>query len=546
MHVRRSLGKRIFLRRLPWDAFVSLFIGIGCAIFIILVIVMANGDPIDNWRVSPSVYLAISSVVANIALRYAFNRGVEISWWAAAVRENRTTTIADLHHIWSFSTSLRSALLAGRSFNFVALASILLTLVPANAPLAQRALHTVTRPTTVNIQVPIVAAPFLNDSIGATGIITGRSSVISTITPAFAPVLQDYLLSTPMLIESSACQGAKTCRGILKAAGYKMMCVNGREFFDKSPRLPDDIAEDGNSAFNESVMFSTDFDYMPYGTLNFPAGEGIMNLTAKFKQHGNCKGYVTVRNCTMAPATLAYHIVIANRTIALDSGYTYDDDRLIKYANTSDSRVHGGVWLTLKEQFTAESTMRWAGAVGYDMKTTGITALRYSRRAKATSAAQCLDRWLDPTHDILMSARELMFRLALQGNNSGVAAQLIHATQQGTDVVYTSDSLFLGLALILIGLAAVAVAPLLMHWWRLGRDVSLSPIEIARAFGAPELMGSGSNLNAGRLMKDIGSREIQYGVVSCRNSNPHQEHVWSELMFAHPSVVQAPRKGEQY
>ncbi|KAF4336794.1 hypothetical protein FBEOM_9351 [Fusarium beomiforme] len=294
-----------FLRRLPWDAFGSLLVGIGCALLIILVIVMANDDPIDNWRVGPGVYLAISSVVANIVLRYAFNKGVEISWWVAALREDSRTTVADLHHIWLFGTSLKAALVAGRGFNLVALASILLALVPANAPLAQRALRTVSRPTTLNIQVPIMAAPLLNDSSDPTGMITGRAHQINFITPQFAPVLQDYLLSTPIPLKTSACQGASTCRGILQAAGYKMACVKGSEFFDKTPRLPDEIAEDGNSAFNASVIFSTDFEYMTYGRNRLPAGESIMNLTAKFKEHGRCKGDVTVRNCTMAPATLA-------------------------------------------------------------------------------------------------------------------------------------------------------------------------------------------------------------------------------------------------
>jgi len=139
-----------------------------------------------------------------------------------------------------------------------------------------------------------------------------------------------------------------------------------------------------------------------------------------------------------------------------------------------------------------------------------------------------------------------MFRLALQGNNSYVAAQSVRVSQEGTEVVYTSDFLFLGLALMLIGLAAVAVVPLLMYWWRLGRDVSLSPIEIARAFSAPELAGSGSNLDASRLVKDIGDRKVRYGAVSYRGANSYQGHVWSELAFAQPRVVQAPQKGEQY
>ncbi|KAH7199269.1 hypothetical protein DER44DRAFT_671795 [Fusarium oxysporum] len=538
-----------FLRRLPWDAFVSLFVGIGCALFMIIIVLKSNGDQIDNWPVSPGVYLAIASVVANIVLRYTFNKGVEISWWVAALREDGKTTVADLHHIWSFGTSLRSALLAGRGFNLVALAAVLLALVPANAPLAQRASRTVSRPIASNMNIPIVAALSLNATSGTTGMTTGRAHQITYITPSFAPVLQNHLLSAPIRLKKLPCQGTTICRGILQAAGYKMACANGTEFFDKTPRKPDEVAEDGNSAFNESTVFSTNFSYMIYEpTQKLRAIEPVMNLTAKFKEHGRCKGNVAVRECIMVPATLAYRIVIANGTIALDRGYTYEDDRLIKYAEMSEMQLHGGIFLALQGMFSAKVTLRWAGAVGYDMATTGITALRYSRRAEEDTDTDflCQNRWLDPTHDILMTARELMFRLALQGNNSYVVAQSVRVSQEGTEVVYTSDFLFLGLALMLIGLAAVAVVPLLMYWWRLGRDVSLSPIEIARAFSAPELAGSGSNLDVSRLVKDIGDRKVRYGAVSYRGANSYQGHVWSELAFAQPRVVQAPQKGDQY
>ncbi|EWY87639.1 hypothetical protein FOYG_09041 [Fusarium oxysporum NRRL 32931] len=296
-----------------------------------------------------------------------------------------------------------------------------------------------------------------------------------------------------------------------------MVCANGTEFFDKTPRKPDEVAEDGNSAFNESTVFSTNFSYMIYEpTQRLRAIEPVMNLTAKFKEHGRCKGNVAVRECIMVPATLAYRIVIANGTIALDRGYTYEDDRLIKYAEMSEMQLHGGISLALQGMFSAKVTLRWAGAVGYD-----------PAEEDTDTDFLCQSRWLNRTHDILMTARELMFRLALQGNNSYVAAQSVRVSQEGTKVVYTSDFLFLGLALMLIGLAAVAVVPLLMYWWRLERDVSLSPIEIARAFSAPELAGSGSNLDASR------------------GANSYQGHVWSELAFAQPRVVQAPQKGEQ-
>ena len=545
-----------FFRRLPLDALISLLVGIGCGIFMVVIILKSDGDQIENWRVAPGVYLAIASVLANILLRYTFSKGIEISWWVAAMKQG--TTVADLHNIWKFGTSLKSAFVAGRSFNFVALAAILLALVPANAPLAQRASRTVSRATSTGVAVPVVAAKAVNGFM-STGMITGRGHTVGYITSGFASVLQDHLVGAPIPLDNSPCRG--TCRGVIQAAGYEISCVNGTEFFDKSPRVPGELGDDGSSAFNETVIFHTAFSYSEKSG-NWSLGEPIMNMTAKYKEHGKCKGDLAVKNCTLVPATMEYRVLISNNSISLDGQYTYKDDKRVDYVQTPGNSaqgptIYGGMYLALDTMFKSVVTLRWAGAVGYQVTNDGITSLRYGREMPrdpdSSSINECLNYWLDPTQDILTTARELAFRLAIQGNNSDTVAQSIQATQEGIEVIYTSDLLFLGLALMLIGLSAIAVVPLMMNWWRLGRDVSLSPIEIARAFGAPELVASGSNSDADKLMKEIGSSEVRYGVVSSGATSiytpsqaGYQSMPGAELAFAHPSLIQAPRKGEQY
>jgi len=121
-----------FLRRLPWDGLLALFAAMACGALMVVVIKKSDGDLVSNWTVSPAVYLSIISVVANISLHYAFARGVDISWWNTAMEGG--TKVEDLHNIWLYSTSLWSAFLAGRSINLVAFCTLLLAVLPANAP----------------------------------------------------------------------------------------------------------------------------------------------------------------------------------------------------------------------------------------------------------------------------------------------------------------------------------------------------------------------------------------------------------------------------
>lgn len=540
----RHPWKSHFFGRLPYDALGAILVAIGCVIAMVLVTQRSNGDLIENWPVSPGVYLALISVIANVVVRYTFSRGVEISWWVTAMKEG--TTVKDLHNIWSFGTSLLACVLAGRHFNLVSLAAILLALVPANAPLAQRASRPVTRTVSSGVNIPIKAIQALDWKM-ATGQITGRGHAVSFVNADFASVLQHHLSSAPIQIEDSPCRG--TCRGILQAAGYEMSCVNDTAFFNKTS--PDDL--DGTTVFNPVAVFQTTFSYgEAIESSVFKEGRPIMTLNTTHKDYAGCAGDLKLRNCTLVPATLEYHILVNNGTIILDSDYTYKDDKVVKYVTTESmgtqvgSTIHGGIALALSSMFNSVVTLRWAGTIGNDMTTSGITALRYVRQPenREAGASACGNSWFDPTDDLLMAARDIMFRLALEGNQTGVDVQSISTSQQGSEVVYSSDFLFLGLAILLIGLSVVANLPLLLHWWRLGRPVSLSPIEVARAFAAPELAGSGSNSDTSQLMKEVGSRTVRYGAVDYHGENGHL--LATELAVANPDVVRPPQNGVRY
>lgn len=62
----------------------------------------------------------------------------------------------------------------------------------------------------------------------------------------------------------------------------------------------------------------------------------------------------------------------------------------------------------------------------------------------------------------------------------------------------------------------------------------MSPLETAKAFGAPVLDGANSNAECDSLLRDVGSMPVQYGAVG------------SKLVVGHPGEVVAPGKGASF
>lgn len=125
------------LSRAPWFGLIAMLGALIGVLAAIIVLYVSNNKSIDGWTVQPTVYLAIASAATNIFLPFALTEAVTIAWWRRALQ--RDTTIADLHRSWEHGQSLWAALTSGRHFNALALASILVAIVPINGPLLQRA-----------------------------------------------------------------------------------------------------------------------------------------------------------------------------------------------------------------------------------------------------------------------------------------------------------------------------------------------------------------------------------------------------------------------
>lgn len=130
----------------------------------------------------------------------------------------------------------------------------------------------------------------------------------------------------------------------------------------------------------------------------------------------------------------------------------------------------------------------------------------------------------DPSQNVLNGMRELAFRTALHAaaENSSLPNSRQTASFEGRVLhnVYKTDSAYM-IGAAIVSLAGVfAVLPIYWDWWKLGRTMSLSPLEIARAFDAPLVRQAGSNMPSNRWHDDVGNRYVKYGELGAGPGSP--------------------------
>ncbi|KAL8912814.1 MAG: hypothetical protein Q9171_002272 [Xanthocarpia ochracea] len=116
---------------------------------------------------------------------------------------------------------------------------------------------------------------------------------------------------------------------------------------------------------------------------------------------------------------------------------------------------------------------------------------------------------------MLDALRDIAFRASIRAANDNAslpnAAQEVPYTSTDERTVYVTDRRYLVAAAVISLFSVAAVAATLWGWWELGREVSASPLEIAKAFGAPLLHDMGSNVPWNKIPKGLARENIQFG-----------------------------------
>ena len=487
------------LSKLPYRGLGALFLSVAGVVVAIIVLLVSDGADVNRWRFQPSVYVAIASTVTNVTVAYALMEGVSISWWHKATKDG--TNVADLHRIWACGTSFVSALLCGRHVNLVAIASLLVAISAINGPLLQRAstIGPANVDSTQRLQIEVAKLV----PKGFTGIQTSRANQVNMLTTEFSPIAKDYYNKVAIPLKSGCIDN---CRTSVLGAGFHANCSTYQAPFNATPGL---------DVFPSATMFGATMAYA------VAANPVAASLNIQYKPKAGCVGESTVINCSLTAGTVLYKVVINGpaSSIALAPGTTIWDDIVVgkpDYLGHDEDTsgvpsTYGGIFLALANQFNTNLQLQFGGGIGWEYL--GAQSEASISYAHNISEGGCDIYFSDPTEDFLQSTRELMFRTAiLSANETNI--QHVSAQVTGSHTVYHTNYLFVALATLVSALAIVAVLLTFQGSQRLGREVSMSPIEVAKAFGAPLLRGANSNARASALVKEVGHRPLKYGVVS--------------------------------
>jgi hypothetical protein len=284
-------------QRLPLVGTFASLLSIAGIVLSIAILLSSNGKSIDSCKFQPTVYLSVASTLTNISLHTALVQGISIAWWNKSMKDR--TTVADLHRVWSFGHSFWASITAGRYFNAVALACILVALTPLNGPLLQRASHVGTQNRTSYPIMDIGISPQLSHK-WPTGIVTGRAEKVQALTNNFSPIVQDFNNQKAINFPSTC---NSTCTTKVRGSGFRAVC--------------------SEYSVPYNITYEAGVDYLIFSSeVSFDVYEGdpaICSASVFLKPSAGCLGYNTVRTCVLSVGLVEYPVVIdgVTNTIAL-------------------------------------------------------------------------------------------------------------------------------------------------------------------------------------------------------------------------------------
>lgn len=565
---------------IPWPAFLAL-LGTFCSIIASgTVLIVSDHRSINDWPkgISPTVCLAIIATVGGISIDIAIQEGATIAWWTRSLKRG---TIGDLHREWAVGNNLWSAITKWSLWpvNKLALAKIITTVCMAYGTLLQRATTTgVWEKTTngdISIQIATDLSRFNTTPVSTFESDTGKAS--NVMSPWFVNIIKEYGANVPILSDTKGCNG--TCHGNVQALGLNGSCSVvdttsidwAQEYYDGNltsatlfnvsfPILQ--LAKDIDPELQPQIQFNVTFwtpDQPNFAKHAVSHGYDVGNYSF-------CPGTLITRSCTFFVDVVEYLVTMNKSTMALDSeNATFKLNKHVDKGGHLEWEKLSGFQVAARNLFASSAELtdptfmtRWGGGqpaydiVLWNVNTVGGLASEHFQLPPGAESNSCSQGYTDPTDRIVSSISRIVFRTAVA---AGLAVpnfnyqQTLHVQQTTTDIVFISHYPFFWVAAAIMFLGVVTVAFTFHGWWRLGRPVSLSPAETAKAFNEALLRGEHtSNMDIDTLLETIGHREVVYGevVIPADGKQPHSGGVRRVLRFGHPDEVRAPAREDLF
>ena len=484
----------------------------------------------------------------------------------------RGATVTELHKSWAFSTSALDLLMAGKSFNLIALAAITAKLALVDNVLLQRAAGS--EPGTFAQNVTTLKMPILSQLPDAyTGAYNADGST-GFISDAFANDIYRYSTTNDLIEFNSTlpdydtgCQGV--CTTTVQGFGFNVSCEAeniGSSFdvnktaaaaatFDSISSTGSNLNMDYASIFDASItslpanteLQNNDTTYsFPYDTISLASSYSNIygNGVAMGDPADTCTAQIINRNCFLRPSIIDYPVQITNVStnshaangikLIMRPGYSY---MTADIAGSNGVLENGQIWgievsrpvedttnlasisAMMEKLFDGGASLEYTESTGY-VPNPGqgpLSAWWVGWYNSNRPTSSCVMTIPDPTTWIVQQLNSLMLRTSISAavSTNAPVTENISGTLSIDTLIYRSHWSFMAAAQVIMFLCVICVLPTYYGFWELGRKVTLGPVEIASAFQAPALqhpaVAGGGEVDM--LLKEMGQRKVRYGEV---------------------------------
>ena len=558
-----------FRQQFPWIGFAGFIIILLATSMAVLVLGLSHQERVKDWPltsfpIQPNVLINIANQFQNLGLITFISQGLAIAWWRKAMQGSSLST---LHRNHAYSYSFYSIVTSGKHFNIVALAALMTKFAVIDSTLFQKATRTVVTQQ-VNYKNTSVTAWVETNWPAKEGGIPGETGAIKTIDTAWAGVLTAYNGkiangkvhdSLGSLASFFDCPFRQECSGAIKALGFAFDCSNTTtqdvNYGLQHQALAGAVdPQYGYPLWNINFTSSWASESKPYASINL---DMLYVDSHKGSTDNDCPGTLTQRTCEIRPAIVEYPVTVMvpseeelkGKNIVTHVKFYTDNTSHPLGTNITETQIDQIKFLEyvdLNEKFNETSTIGaltyilnnlYSSSANLTYKDDWDIALR-GGQAQTTFFAdtdtetfsRCyydIDRpgLDDPAIELLRKVNTLSFvaSLYLKGQPAvnvtdrsaqGMANQTVLTSVTGIVEEYDTDFNYVAGALVASFVTMLLVFPVYWGFWKLGRKVTLGPLEIANAFNAPVIRPENVKAQHGdfeEVLQEVGKRRVRYG-----------------------------------